>query len=52
MTWWASRSRGNAYDVNDGKPIFANMGMHHAREWPAGEHAMEWAYDLLRNYGK
>ncbi len=42
----------HAYDVNDGKPIFANIGVHHAREWPAGEHAMEWAYDLLRNYGK
>ena len=42
----------HVYDVNDGKPIFANIGVHHAREWPAGEHAMEWAYDLLRNYGK
>ena len=40
------------YKVNDGKPIFANIGVHHAREWPAGEHSMEWAYDLLRNYGK
>ncbi len=42
----------HVYDVNDGKPIFANIGVHHAREWPAGEHSMEWAYDLLRNYGK
>ena len=30
-------------DRNDGKPAFFNMGVHHAREWPAGEHAMEWA---------
>ena len=42
----------NPYRVNDGKPIFANMGTHHAREWPAAESTMEWAYDLLTNYGK
>ena len=29
--------------ANDGKPAFLNMGVHHAREWPSGEHAMEWA---------
>jgi hypothetical protein len=40
------------YNLNDGKPIFANMGTHHAREWPSAEHALEWAYDLLTNYGK
>ena len=28
------------------------MGVHHAREWPSSEHAIEFAYDLLRNYGK
>ena len=39
------------YNVNDGKPIFANMGTHHAREWPAAESTLEWAYDLLTNYG-
>ena len=42
----------NPYKVNDGKPIFANIGTHHAREWPAGESTLEWAYDLLTNYGK
>jgi hypothetical protein len=42
----------NATDVSDGKPIFLNMGVHHAREWPSSEHAMEFAYDLLTNYGK
>ena len=26
------------------------MGVHHAREWPAGEHAMEWAYELINGY--
>ena len=28
------------------------MGVHHAREWPSGEHAMEFAFDLAMNYGK
>jgi hypothetical protein len=42
----------DVYDLKDGKPIFLNMGVHHAREWPSGEHAIEWAYDLLTNYGK
>ncbi len=40
----------NPRDVGDGKPIFLNMGVHHAREWPSSEHAMEFAYDLLTNY--
>ena len=26
------------------------MGVHHAREWPSGEHAMEWAYELIKGY--
>lgn len=39
------------YNLRDGKPIFLNMGVHHAREWPASEHSMEWAYDLINNYG-
>jgi murein tripeptide amidase MpaA len=39
-------------NAGDGKPVFLNMGVHHAREWPAGEHALEWAYDLIKNYGK
>ena len=39
-------------DVNaaDGKPAFLNMGVHHAREWPSGEHAMEWAYELVNGF--
>jgi hypothetical protein len=37
--------------ARDGKPIFLMMGAHHAREWPSAEHTMEFAYDLLRNYG-
>ena len=37
-------------DRRDGKPVFLNMGVHHAREWPAGEHPMEWAYELVNGY--
>ncbi len=35
----------------DGKPAFLLMGVHHAREWPSGEMAMEFAYELVNNYG-
>ncbi len=31
-------------------PGFLNMGVHHAREWPAGENAMEWAYELVNGF--
>ena len=37
---------------NDGKPAFFNMGVHHAREWPAGELTMEWALELINGYKK
>ena len=37
---------------NDGKPAFFNMGVHHAREWPAGELTMEWALELVNGYKK
>jgi hypothetical protein len=39
-------------NVEDGKPAMLQLGVHHAREWPAGEHPMEWAYDLVKGYGK
>ena len=26
------------------------LGVHHAREWPSGEHAIEWAYELINGY--
>jgi hypothetical protein len=38
--------------ARDGRPVFVMLGLHHAREWPAGEHTIEFAYDLLRNYGQ
>jgi hypothetical protein len=34
-----------------GLPTFLMLGVHHAREWPSGEHAMEFAVDLVENYG-
>jgi Zinc carboxypeptidase len=42
----------NAQNTSDGKPVFLMMGVHHAREWPSSEHTIEFAYDLLRNYGR
>lgn len=27
------------------------FGLHHAREWPSGELTIEFAYDLVSNYG-
>ena len=38
--------------ANTGKPTFLLMGLHHAREWPSGELAMEFAIDLAKSYGK
>jgi hypothetical protein len=38
-------------DVNatdDGKPVFFLMGVHHAREWPSAEIAMEFAHLLTK----
>jgi hypothetical protein len=37
-------------DARDGRPVFLQVGVHHAREWPSGEHAMEWAYELITGY--
>ncbi|NJC81917.1 peptidase M14 [Planosporangium mesophilum] len=42
----------NAANTADGKPIFLNLGVHHAREWPSGESAMEWAHDLVNGFGR
>ena len=38
--------------AGDGKAVNFVMGVHHAREWPAGEHAMEWAHELVNGYGR
>jgi hypothetical protein len=40
----------NVENIADGKAVNFTMGVHHAREWPAGEHAMEWAYELVNGF--
>ena len=42
---------GRAPGPDRGLPVFLMLGVHHAREWPSGEHAMEFAVDLVKNYG-
>ena len=37
--------------TDDGRPVFVNVGMHHAREWPSGEFPMEFATDLIQSHG-
>ncbi|HEX8086744.1 MAG TPA: M14 family zinc carboxypeptidase [Solirubrobacteraceae bacterium] len=37
--------------TDDGRPVAAFFGLHHAREWPSGEVNMEFALDLVNNYG-
>ena len=39
-------------NASDGKPVFFQMGVHHAREWPSAEMPMEFATDLVKSYGK
>src|SRR6185503_11659176 len=36
-------------DADDGRPVFLQLGVHHAREWPSSEHAIEFGFDLLDN---
>ena len=38
--------------TSDSKPVLLMMGLHHAREWPSGESAMEFAFDLVKNHGR
>jgi murein tripeptide amidase MpaA len=43
-----------ARDVHrsDGRPVLLVTGLHHAREWPSGEIAMEWAIDLVHGLAR
>jgi hypothetical protein len=36
---------------SDGRPAYLQVGLLHAREWPSGELPMEFAHDLVANYG-
>ena len=41
----------NVLSRTDGKPVFLMIGLHHAREWPSGELSIEFAIDLVENFG-
>lgn len=34
----------------DGRPVYVQVGTHHAREWPANEATLEFGIELIRNY--
>jgi hypothetical protein len=34
--------------TDDGRPVYVQIGVHHAREWPAGEATIEFGLDLLK----
>jgi len=40
----------NAGSEDDTRPVLFLNGIHHAREWPATEVIMEFAWDLLKNH--
>ena len=42
----------DVHGPEDGRPVFLMFGVHHAREWPSGEHTMEFAFDLVQRYGE
>ena len=42
----------NVNDPEDGRPVSLVVAVHHAREWPAAETAMEYAHHLVQSYGK
>jgi hypothetical protein len=37
--------------ADDGRPEHVHMALHHAREWPSGELALDLAWHLVENYG-
>ena len=42
---------GDVRRPEDGRPVYFVVGVHHAREWPAGEVPMEFAHMLAKGYG-
>ena len=43
---------GENVNGTDGRPVYFVMGAHHAREWPSAEIAMEFAWLLVKGYGR
>jgi hypothetical protein len=41
----------NVGAADDGRPVFLLVAMHHAREWPSAEAAMEYAHMIVDGYG-
>ena len=41
----------NVEAKDDGRPVYFVMGMHHAREWPSAESALEFAHLLAKGFG-
>lgn len=37
--------------TDDGRPTMVMLGLHHAREWPSGEHTIEFAHELVNGFG-
>jgi hypothetical protein len=35
---------------DDGRPVYVQLGLHHAREWPSGEFPLEFALDLVQRF--
>jgi hypothetical protein len=44
-------SRGVRESSEDGRPVYFVVALHHAREWPSAEAAMEFAIMLAKGYG-
>ena len=42
----------NVTNAGDGKPVYLQMGAHHAREWPSAEMPMEFGFELVKGFGK
>jgi PKD repeat protein/murein tripeptide amidase MpaA len=36
--------------TDDGRPVYLNVGAHHAREWPSAEFPMEFAHTLVQGF--
>ena len=40
----------DVHRVDDGKPAYVVVGVHHAREWPSAEVSVEFALDLVQRF--
>lgn len=40
----------NVDNAPDGRPVYVQIGTHHAREWPANEATLEFGIELIKNF--